>query len=91
MTRQYKEEEDYNVTAVANKYKELTGGFSRVRCNLSFEQIVNKIIQHHTEKLQKFGDYALVLCSFDGTEHGSNKTKLYHSVLKFICMQWKRQ
>ena len=58
-----------------------------VRCDISFEQIVNKMIKQHTQKLREFGDYALILCSFDGAEHGSDKQMLYHSVLKFICMQ----
>ena len=71
-----KTKEDCDATAVANKYKELTGGFSRVRCYISFSQIVNKMIEQYTKKLQKFGDYALVLCSFDGAEHGSDKTNV---------------
>ena len=71
-----KTEEDCNATAVANKYKELTGGFNGVRCNISFSQIANKMIEQHTKKLQKFGDYTLVLCIFDDTEHGSDKTNV---------------
>ena len=34
------------------------------------------MIKHHTDKLQKFGDCALVLCSFDGAEYVSDKTNV---------------
>lgn len=54
----------------------MTQGFIGKKCDLSFEQIVNKMIKHHREKLQKFGDSALVLCSLDRTEHGSDKTNI---------------
>ena len=71
-----KTKEDCNVTAIANKYKELTEGFSGVRCDISFSEIVNKMIEQYTKKLQKLGDYALVLYSFEGAEHGSDKTNV---------------
>ena len=71
-----KTEEDCDANAVANKFKELTTGFNGVKWSLTFSEIVNEMILHHMKKLREFGDSALVLCSFDGAEHGSNKTNI---------------
>ena len=71
-----KTEEDCNANAVVNKYKELTTGFDGVKWSLTFSEIVNEMILHHLKKLREFGDSALVLCSFDGAEHGSDKTNI---------------
>ena len=84
-----KTEEDCNATVVANKYKELMEEVMGVNWDLTSEEIVNKMIEYHKNKLQEFGDSTLVLCSFDGAVHNSDKKQiLYHSLLKFICIQW---